>query len=421
MEFKELDPKEPVTMSDKTAMLRRLVKVEDMLESQNEQAQDRLQECLNRFPATSKANFPFSTEGSGKRVAEHLKKNGYGWVHIEDIFPFDEDIDYIWDKVLNRRPYAGFPRKTVKGRLNHLHSNMKLKGLRTFKSTSYVQWFSPNASDETLRNALFDVSTLKYDLEDSTVHELKKSGNVVTVDNYEDNSTIQSVPEPLFFLLGPASWDLTLKDENGEAIKKYDSEGRHISWETREPLPHEFRMIVIPHTKNKPFVINQEKASRGSDSIYTKIAVNLDGSEWSSLRMTLPRPKMQQYASNFDWNKRVEQEKDVELPITDANKYSGNWNDIVSRILLHNQNYNLIDMNDSYPKIDTKKNQMDLITHDGKLYKTSALAKDGMIHWGSSRTGLALYGVMMKADEKSERELFLKTQGLGIVNFSSPL
>ena len=415
MKFKELDPKEPVTLSHKTAMLRRLVKIEDMLESPNKQAQDRLQECLNRFPATSKANFPFSTEGSGKRVAEHLKKNGYGWVHIEDIFPFDEDID--------TGAVRGFARKTVKGRLNHLHSNMKLKGLRTFKSTSPVQWFSPNKSDETLRNALFDVGTLKYDLEDSTVHELKSSGyNAVTVDNYEDNSTIQSVPEPLFFLLGPPSRNLLLKDEKGHMIKKYDSEGRHISWETREPLPHEFRMIVIPHTKNKPFVINQEKAYRNrSDSTYTKIAVNLDGSEWSKTSgayNTLPRPKMQQYASVFDWNKIVEQEKDVELPITDANKYSGNWNDIVSRILLHNQNYNLIDMNDSYPQINTKKNQMDLLTHDGKIYKTSALAENGMIHWGSGRTGIALYGVMMKADETSERELFLKTQGLGIVNFS---
>jgi len=420
MAVKDLDPKEPIVLTDKSAMLRRLVpSLEGYLESPNKQAQDRLQDCLNRFPDTSKAAFPFSTDGTGKRVTEHLKQNGYNWVHIEDIFPFDEDIDYKYEEGrINRK---GFARTTVKRRLNHLHSQMKLKGLRTFKSQTYVQWFGE--SNRTLQNQLYEVGTLKYDLEDSTVHELKRSHQRVTVDNYQENATINSVSEPMFLLLGPSAWDLTLKDENDDDVKKYDSDGRHISWETREPLPNEFRLVAIPHTKNKPFVINQQQPARGmSHSTSSKIAVNLDGAEWG-FRQTKPRDTMQQYSTQrFDWNKAVEEEKDTELPISDANKYGGGWDDIISRILLHNKNYNHISMNDSHPQVNSKKNQMDLINHDDKLYKHSALAEQGMIRWGSSnRSQLVLYGIMMKADEKSERELFLKTQGLGIVNFSNPI
>ncbi len=426
----EAEPDSPIVLSDKTTMLRKLApSMSQWLESIDKLAKDRLQECLDRFPATSKNIFPFSTEGTGERVESHLKQEGYNWVHIEDIFPTLEQ-PLLGELGYSAGIVGGYSKLSVKRRLNALHPQMKVKGLRTYQSATPVQFFADDSGKHEIKwDTTFNVGTLKYDIEGITPNEQESQHRtqIKEGDNLAERVIIDSVEEPMFFLIGPSVTALYHKGDDGQYITKRDEKGMLIGYEQRELTPDDFLLLAIPHTKKKPFVVNQTKQPKGSSvSAYSHIALTMKDADWGLDRnwgtSLLPHRLFQKYG-NRNWDAWIEGHKDLDIPIKRywGQDYYNYEKSIAGHILQHNLNYNEVHMdNDTYPTINKKKNQFDLISHRGKIY--SGIGEYGMVSWGSDGHGnsMVLYGIMMK-DDKAERELRLKELGLGIVNHSNVL
>ena len=432
LDYETFDPKspfdfkEPLKVGEATEKLRSTVPpISKFLQSIDEETAKYVEQLMKEAHTIP---FPFTTKGTGKRVEQFLKENGYNWMAIEEFTPEIMTLRNLDDgrEHFVRKEYD---KSWIKRRMNHFHKDMVVQGLRTYTASSLSSAFSGYAPPKNVlspyNNLLFTL--LKYDVAGSegiSQDEFKIHNNRSTmpisygVQRGNNKSFLTAIESPMFFILGPSN--IIKQDENGQWVRKYDETGREIGWEEREVADNEWLLLVFPYTKDKPFVINQQvvSSSGGYKDYESYFAISLKDqfNNGGRGRTWFQCLSYQKYILN-DLLQGYPMSSDADYEYNEENKltYRG---DIRNRFLLRNLNYNYLqemsEYGKQYPNANTKKEQFNLATKRGRMYKSETIAN--LKTFNSSNSGLTIYGVLMKTDESEERDYRLRQIGYGIIN-----
>jgi hypothetical protein len=376
--------------------------------------------------------YPFTTKGTGKSVEQFLKKNGYNWMAIEDFTPEIMTLRNLNDgsEHFVRKEYE---KLWVKRRMNHYHKDMMVKGLRTYMATSMSSAFQTSGPNKGKLSPYQNLpkNLLKYDVagsesisQDKFTHYDDRITSRINygVDRGNSQSFLKAIESPMFFILGPNN--LNKVGEGGIAIQKTDENGTFIGYEQREIVDEDWLLLVIPYTKKKPFVINQQvvRTSGRSKDYESYFAISMSDEFTNGGRgyamnpfpnITYQKYIIRDYLHGYPMSSNANDETDEdgnEWHITDAQKA----NEFVNR----NFNYNYLqDMGGSFsrqhPLPNEKKKQFDLSTKRGQMYKSSTIKN--LKDFGGY-TPYTIYGVLMKTDELEETYYRLRQMGYGIIN-----
>lgn len=435
LDYETFDPKSPfdfkelLKIGEATEKLRSTIPpISKFLQYIDEKTATYVDEVLEE---ANTVPFPFTTKGTGQRVERFLKENGYNWMAIEDFTPEIMTLRNLND---GREHFVRqeYDKLWVKRRMNHYHKDMMVRGLRTYMATSMSSAFQTSGPNEGKLSPYQNLpkNLLKYDVAGSegiSQDEFKIHNNRSTPYIYygsergNSQSFLRAIESPMFFILGPRN--LYKLDENGDPIAKY-LKGKFIGYEEREITDEDWLLLVIPYTKNKPFVINQQVVrTSGRDKDYESyFAISMSddfnngGRSYSmnpfpniTYQKYIIRDYIHGYPMSSDAHERANEDGD-EWYTEDAAKA----NEFVNR----NFNYNYLqEMSGVYsrqhPLPNEKKKQFDLSTKRGQMYKSSTIKN---LKQFGGYTPYNIYGVLMKTDESTERDYRLRQMGYGIIN-----